>query len=823
MAVITSAGTGNFSAGATWVGGVAPVDGDSFVIAAPHIVTVDSGITVPATGYVDSTINGILQHTTSGISSIRMNGILQVGAGGTYHMRGDARLDFRGTLAQNRGLRISSGSNSSFIAEGEDGMPSTTLSTGISEGATSLSVSSGTNFAPGEWIAVYNNTTAQTGNAGNTTLRDEGFWIHEVSGNTIYFRQYVGPESTVVSGENNIIYVANAKIFRESQKVIFGTGSNRNIHTITAINYGANQLTLSGNVVGVVAGLPIYETGTDKIHGANDKVRKVATVTTASAVSTASIITVANANKFTAGDDIWIEARSEVGGTTDGAWNAYETVRTVASVSGNTITLTAPISYNVVSGALVTRLTRRVQIRAVSETDYFSWWTDFLNANYTRKLIFKDVYLWNCGTDSGNPGRGIEIRGHFSTNSPPVTLTETVPQWNQQPWIEGVALRGSQRSPDIGGFFLWDGRYAQARCCLVTRTFDGFGAPWYNAGQCVYNSISTRNSRWGFRSEGLFEWGEIAYNYVSRCYHHFRLITWYEVGMGYHHNISDACNEYALTSLPGNHGPALIYKHKHTGVRFGINQDPPGNSGLTYSSLKYLSGLTTPASAIPGTSQAGFYYQQMDRGSNNYSQVTIYEDDFEYDRVRQFGYNTERIWDPVEDAWRVYFRWDYMEYGCGWSESVYVPAGTTVRARCSIKLPSIYSGNAPRFEARSTYSNVGPNQLGNTGGNWSSVLSGGSTVQQYLNTSTVLNTYQTRELTIGAVNFPRYIQIGVHGDSTNMTEGFWMKNPEIFFDKPYINSAFTTANSGSGPRVPSGFGIRNTFNQLVTRLGGRIN
>lgn len=833
MAVITSAASGNFSAGATWVGGVAPVDGDNFIIAAPHIVTVDSGITVPANGYNDSTINGLLQHTTSGISSIRMNGVLTVGAAGTYHMRGDATLDFKGTLADNHGLTISNTANSSFIAEGADGMPSTTLTTGISEGSTTLTVASASNFAPGEWIAVYNNTTAQTGNGGNTTLRDEGFWIHDISGGTIYFRQYVGPESTVVSGENNILYVTNAKVFRENQKIIFGTGINRNVHTITAINYGANQLTLSGNIVGLVDGLTVYETGTDKIHGANDKVRKVATVTTVATVSTASTITVANANMFAAGDEIWVEARSEAGGTTDGGWNAYTIpmasaapgvmsnyVKTVQSVSGNSITLTGAVGYNVVSGALVTRLTRRVQIRAISDNDFFYWFMNFFNSNYTRKLVFKDVYLRRCGTDGQAPGRGIEMRGHSSTNALPVTLTETVPAWNQQPWIEGVVLSGSQRQPDIGGFFLWDMRYAQARCCFVTRTFDGFGCPWYNAGQAIYNSITTGNSRWAFRSEGGNESYEIAYNYGSRCYHHFRMIMPYETGYGYHHNITDAANEYAYSTLIGLHGPA-VYKHKHTGIRYGVNTEGYGFTHLIDSSLKFLSGLTLPSSPVPGTPQAGWFYLQMDRGQNSYGCTTIYGDDFEYDRVRQFGYNTERIWDPVEDAWRVYNRFDGADYGSGWSESVFVPAGTTVRAKCLIKLAPNYSGNLPRFEARSTQGQFSPNLMGNTNGQWSSYLSGGFTVQQY--TLAAQNAYQERQLTIGAVNFPRYIQIGVHVDSTNASEGYWMKNPEIFFDKPYINSSFATANSGSGPRYFSGFGIRNTFTQLITRLSGRIN
>ena len=42
-----------------------------------------------------------------------------------------------------------------MVLEGSDGMPSTTLSAQENENSTSLAVASGTNFAAGEWIAVF--------------------------------------------------------------------------------------------------------------------------------------------------------------------------------------------------------------------------------------------------------------------------------------------------------------------------------------------------------------------------------------------------------------------------------------------------------------------------------------------------------------------------------------------------------------------------------------------------------------------------------------------------------------------------------------------
>ena len=820
MATITSAQSGNFNATTTWVGGVVPVDADSFIIATGHTVTYN--VSTPVTnGFNDSDIYGILQSQAGATTVLRMNGRLRVRTNGTYHARAGHTLQFRGTAASSHIFYALGETGASVIMEGSDGMPVTTLASGANERATSFAFTSATNFAIGEWFAVFDNTTTYTGNAGAATLRDEGFWIHDIDANTVYFRQFVGPESTVVSASGTSLIVANSKVFRAGQIIIFGTGANRNIHTISAIDYSSHALTLSGSVTGTVTGLTVYETGSDKIHTTNNKVRKVATVTTVSSLAAATTITVANSNMFVAGDDIWIEARSEAGSTTDYLVTAYgnETPgprykHTIASVNGNVITLTGAVGYNVVSGALVNRLTRDVVVEPVTpNSDYYGFYIETGGTSYTRAVILKDVYFKYCGSSQGQPEGGIYIReGNWKSNvSLPagVTLTSTVPALSQQGWYEGVTMTGSNSTRDWGGFWI-RGRYDQLRCCHVQGRFNSSYGLYYREGQCLYNSIAVGSTTYGPRLEGVSEWGEVGYVYVSRSLRACRL-HFYDANIGIHHYISNA-TEY-VTFVSGFN--RSYYKHKHTGNRRGITGDTYNNSTLIYSTLNFLSGysITTNTQQIRGNSTGG----HIDRGHNG-AYASIIEHNMEYDAIYQQTYGSLRFWDASENAWRVYNASDLSDYGLGWFESVFIPANTTVRAKAEIKLAPSYSGNYPRFEARNVVSGIGPNRLENSGGQNSTWVAGGNQAVQFSAAAT--SVYETKELTIAPVAFARFLNIGVHVDSSNASEGYWMKDITVLLDTPYAMSRFSTINGGQSDQAKVGVGISLTESKI--RLGGRI-
>lgn len=816
MATITSAQSGNFNATTTWVGGVVPVDGDSFVIATGHTVTYN--VSTPVTnGFNDSDIYGILQSQSGASTILRMNGRLRIRTNGTYHARAGHKLQFRGTAESSHIIYVVSESGASLIMEGSDGMPTTTLSSGSNERSTSFSLTSASNFAVGEWIAIYDNTTAQLYNAGATTLRDEGFWIHDISGNTVYFRQFVGPQSTISSTNGSTITVTNSKVFRVGQKIIFGIGANRNIKTINDINYSTHVITCDSSISGTVTGLTVYETGSDKIHGSGEKVRKIATVTSTTSSSTSTTITVANANMFTAGDDIWIEARSECGGSTDYAYTNYgnETPgpryeHTISSVSANTITLTGQVGYNVVSGALVTRLTRDVVVEPITpNSDYYGVYVE-PRTDYSQRLILKDVYFRFAGSSYGQVESGIYIsQGNYKTSGLSVTLTNQVPAWNQQAWYEGISVTGSNSTRDWGGFWV-RGRYDQLRCCTVLGRFNSSYGLYYREGQCLYNSIAVGSDSWGPRIEGCTEWGEVAYVYASRSFRGGRLLI-YDSNIGIHHYISDA-TEYSYHGISGS--SRSYYKHKHTGTRRGPQNDGMTTSNLLYSIHDLIIGYDLNNLQIRFSYHSG----HIDRGPNQ-SWFTSIEHDFEYDAIQQMTYLSLRNWDSSENAWRVYNTTNASDYGCGWLQSVYVPPNVTLRAKALIKLATNFSGTYPYFEVRDTMQGVGPNQFGNAGGQWSSVLTGGNSVSQF--TAAALNDYESKEITLSPVAFGRYINVGVHVDNTNASEGYWMKPIQIFLDKDYIAPAFSIINNGPG--LPSeGYIVENGFIQNKIRLGGRI-
>jgi hypothetical protein len=248
---------------------------------------------------------------------------------------------------------------------GSEGMPITTVASAVTTSNHQqgfVVAADATDFVVGDWIAVYTRGTTDA----LVDRNDEGFIIHDKDSNTIYIREFVGPTTTISSASSNTITVANAKIFRTWQRLIFGTGANRNILGITGINYDTNVITLSANVTGTVTGLPVYTTGPLQLKVVGDKIRKVATTVSVQAVSTATTITLSSVAGFNVGDEVIIDALWNVAATsyTDELPNK----RNITAINGNVITINQSMGHISFVGAFVTRVTRDIKFISDYET-----------------------------------------------------------------------------------------------------------------------------------------------------------------------------------------------------------------------------------------------------------------------------------------------------------------------------------------------------------------------------------------------------------------------------------------------------------------------
>ena len=569
MAAFTSTQSGNFSASATWGGGGVPdADGDTFTIALGHTVTVDSGITVPLNGFGDSYIKGVL-FAGSGAGILRMDGRLYI-YDGTLHLQDGAHIQITGTSGETHGIWHENRANASFIAEGSDGMPATTLNGNHNELSTSFTFTSASNFAVGEWFGVYSASGNWTATTTANQFRDEGFWIHDIDGNTVYFRHYVCPDDvTVVSSSGSTITVTNAKKFRVGQKIIFGTGSNRNVKTINSINYARNLITCDSSINGTVSGLTVYYTGTEKYHETAQKIRKIATVSTAEVASSSTTITLANANMFTENDVIWIEKRSEADSTTDHDHaDSDDYHHTISSVSGNTLTLSAQIGYKVVAGSLVTRLSRNILIETTTpDTDYGFYYAEYYTTNYSRKLLIKDVFFKNFGSNNNNFYQGCVFRGYFNTISMPVTTSQTYPAKTFGAWIEGVTvMNADNHERDTGNLSSYQSHYSKMVACVSLYGNDGVQPTWYNADNQANFIISVGHEDRAARIEGSPIRSEFAYWYCSRVYNGCRFVLYREDCQGIHNWRIDAAR-YAVDIT--NH-TAVFRRFMITGCRLSL-------------------------------------------------------------------------------------------------------------------------------------------------------------------------------------------------------------------------------------------------------------
>lgn len=305
MATITSTQTGNWHDTSTWVGGSVPAADDLVVVAHGHRVTVSTNIQSTRTG--DVTIDGNLHFANGG--KMHLHGRMTVNntsnnnntagefvegtssSGSLLSMVAGSEIKISGNNNDQHGIQIASRTWCGVDIDGGEPTLKTELNGNHAQRSFALTVDSATNFAAKDLISIYRREEDYR------LKNDECFYIHDVDtgNNKIYFRHFISPLATdtgypkiqAVSG--NTITLNDSSVFRVNYQIIFGTGNNRNVRLITAINNDTNVVTVGADLVTSTSdvdndpsliGEDVFVTGTEKYHLNDSHVRRLSSTIT---------------------------------------------------------------------------------------------------------------------------------------------------------------------------------------------------------------------------------------------------------------------------------------------------------------------------------------------------------------------------------------------------------------------------------------------------------------------------------------------------------------------------------------------------------------
>lgn len=536
MAALTSTQSGNWTASATW-GGSTPADGDTFTIAQGHKVTIDSDERA-GTGFGDILVRGCLHFATNG--KIRINGRITVqGNGSTDYSKtngvsaqdftegggssgallsgtgSNILLEFEGTNSDQHGIWIENIRYSSWKFNGTTNVTTTDFAADANVEDSYITVDSTTGFAAGDWIAMY--CSAQQD---YRVKSDEGAWVHDVdaSNNRIYTKKFVGPKAIISSASGTSVVVDWSTIFRVGYIVIFGTGSNRNVRTITAINHETKTLTLDSAISGTISsGTEMYETGLDKKHLTDHQVRKNAsTVQTALAVD-ATTVDVGSVDDLAIGDVISIDINNDV----DTNWD-YNNKFTITGKSGNTLTFSPALTHVVKAGSIVTKVNRSIQIKGVDEDVrafcYVEYYTDYDSAS-TREILLKDVEWEMMGGNTGSNYYKAQVWvAGYNSRYRDDTYTTDSRQDFQSKYENCVVHNGNNKMRDYTGMGTRHTHgFIHRNCIAFYNGYSQFRGWSSHTDTQFVNNYATRSHYSCSYYDGMYGTGaDYSYNYLTR-------------------------------------------------------------------------------------------------------------------------------------------------------------------------------------------------------------------------------------------------------------------------------------------------------------------
>ena len=827
MAALTSTQSGNFNSSSTW-GGTAPADGDTFTISRGHKVTVNSDLR-PTNGYGNISLYGKLEIVNNG--QFRLNGRITLygnGSGGYFvegnadtnsflNMTAGSSLEIRGTNSDQHGIWMETQQHCQMIIEGTQKNLNTNLSSSTSIGDEYLPVDSDSNWSAGDWVTVFNR------NEDYRVKGDEGFWVHDVdtSNNRIYIRQFVSPTAVVQSVNGTKVVVDNAKVFRKGYKLICGTQSVRKVATISSINYARNELTMDASYSSSQVGKTMYQTGAEKGHVDNSVVRRMATtIQTAISASSTNQITVGNASDIAVGDVIVIDVNND----NDTNWD-YDTRHTVSSKSGNTLTLDRNVGYNIKVGSLVTIITRDVKIHAVDENSstvpfiLIERWTSSTGRN--RVVILQDVWLKGLGRNTSSTYySGLMLSGYASYA---VDGSSTDGE-HLNSRFDSIVYESPNNRSSYTGINARDSRQFTMRNCFSYRTERGYWGYSGNYNWKLFNCYATRSWYASFHTDGFYEpYGTIQYFYGSRSDDYGMMLHHLREQQGIRHIIllnhenrplylfyvnNDVVLErlfvdgYRSFPYAGDRAGRIVFLDSQV-LKNRWDWTAPDGTGQVYSNYGNSSA-----------SDLSTYYRNT--GSTQF--IDLMENNFEVDGHAEWYGGSLAIWTPSEDAWLCR---NYNDPNAGKVEMVYVPADTTVRISCKVKIQDGFGGTRPHLFAvqhRNQYAR----------GRWRTAYTGQTStltssqsddygnegfeeISQYSAAS--IGSYEEKQITVQPQVKGYYLLYGVTATSTNIRE-------EYYYMKDVVLSMSSAPNISTSKSMRKKINVRNSFSSSKKRIGG---
>ena len=845
MALLTSAQSGNWTSSATW-GGVTPADGDTFTINRGHKVTVNSDV-IQTNGFGDIAVYGNLHFETN--AQFRLNGRITVWGqndgnynsnkwfidgdnttGGLLSMTGsNVTLEVRGTNADQHGIWIETERFASMKLDGDEKKTTTALAASASVLDSHLSVDDSTGFAAGDWIAVY-----REGNQDDRVLGDEGFWVHDVdSGNDrIYFRQFVSPTAVIAAASGATITVDNSKVFRVGYKLIFGTGNNRNVGTVTDINYSKNIITLDTSITGTVTGETVYQTGAETVHPIDDAVQKIATtITTAiETVDSTNQITVGSANDISVGDVILIDVNNDV----DFSWD-YDSQYTVTAKSGNTLTLDDQVRHIHKVGSLVNILTRHITIKGVdTSTDtrpflYVEYWTDHTNA-HTRHIRLKNIRFTQWGNNTNSTYyRGVMIAGY---NSEYRDDAGSDGRYQFQSKLQGCVIDNCNTPhQSYTGFTL---RHPYGFVFRNNTAYHAGAYPlWQWSSQLNvkwYNNYGTRSSYCIHYNDANYEpYSDTAYNYYTRSDDYGMLMHQNREGIVYRHIIllNHEQRPFYMYYTANNTSFYRVYMDGYRSFPHHGEANGPVNWIDCYFGNRWFKDIKTGVNGLVDTNRYLAYASMpgrahYSRNPGGLSYGAFYEFNHEYDVKADLFGGGMRIYDPDERVYKI-IEMNASDYPV-FISSIFVPANTTVRLSAFFKGENNTNYNFPYLFARQQIAAYNFGRYITDYTDQTTILTSSDTRvqnssrigfrEQIQFSSACRGAWEEKQLTVQPKTSSYMLVYGIHMHSNNSEEIGYLRDINVYLDK----APKLIQNNMPGKRI----NVRNSFTELKKRISGRL-